>query len=197
MIRTLGKLALFSLIILCLVGLLIFFMTGLSRCCSADDEANGKTRKGIGVTTELPVEDRMDIDEAYRSTERYLVDLISPTYQELGLEPLSTTEPHDEFTLRLWTNLGGRGDPKLLIVRLGGSEDQAVFSDIKRSDPRDLSRVSLTDPKSGWYEFEYALRERLSTPRALSRDAYFYLDRDEPIILMANGDHRLEPALRI
>ncbi|MCC6329734.1 MAG: hypothetical protein IT174_14560 [Acidobacteria bacterium] len=138
--------------------------------------------------------DIIEIDP-YESADAYCGDLIEKISPKLGLAPLAKTNAGPEqFQFRLWTNLCGLADPKLLDVRSGGKENSAVFFNInRRADAIKSPGQRLASPKSGWNKMLFEMRNRLTTPKGLVRDPNFDLDRDESVILLEvldKGDYR-------
>jgi hypothetical protein len=164
-------------------------------CLAPDQGVNRNTIVIVPVNTDVPSGgDLIEID-SYEFADAYCENLIKEISPKLGLAPLAKTAARpEEFVFRLWTNLGGLPDPKLLGVRSGGGENNAYFFDINRHPYSiKLRREHLASPKSGWNKMLFELRSRLTTPKGLVRDPQFDLMRDEPVILLevlVKGEYR-------
>ncbi len=165
-----------------------------SGCLSTDQGINRKTNRGGQVNADVPSGgDLIEID-SYEFVEEGLTTDIKKISQKLGLAPLPKTARPEKFEFRIWINLGGLGDAKLLIVRSSGNENHAYFFDINRAlDPIRFRTEHLASPKSGWSRMLFEMRSRLTTPKGLVRDPQFELARDEPLILLEvldKGEYR-------
>lgn len=165
-----------------------------SGCLFTDQRVNRNTNESVQVNADLPSGgDLIEID-SYEFIEEGLTTDIKKISQKLGLAPLPKTARPEEFEFRLWTNLGGLGDARSLIVRSSGSENHAYFFDINRAlDPIRFRKEHLASPKSGWNRVLFEVRNRLTTPKGLVRDPQFQLSRDEPVILLEvldKGEYR-------
>lgn len=164
-------------------------------CLATDQGANRNTNEVVQAVGDLPSGgDIIEIDP-YESVDASCGDLIEKISPKLSLTPLAKTNAGPEqFQFRLWTNLCGLADPKLLDVRAGGKENSAVFFNInRRADSIKSPGRRLAIPKSGWNKMLFEMRNRLTTPKGLVRDPDFDLDRDEPVILLEvldKGDYR-------
>lgn len=178
-----------------LLSVLTSFIILLSSgCLSIDQGVNRNTNQGGQVNADLPSGGDLIQIDSYESADEYLEILIKEISPKLGLVPLAKTGRPEEFELRIWTNLAGLADPKLLGVRSSGSENNAYFFDMnRRADSIKLRRERLASPKSGWNRMLFEVRSRLTTPNGLVRDPQLPLDRDEPVILLEvlfRGEYR-------
>lgn len=178
-----------------LLSVLASFIVLLSSgCLFTDQGVNRNTNQSSQVNVDVPNGgDLIEID-SYEFVEDSLTTDIKKISQKLGLVALPKTAPPEKFEFRIWTNLGGLGDAKLLIIRSSGNENDADFFDINRAlDPNRFRRENLSSPKSGWSGMLFNLRNRLTTPKGLVRDPQFQLSRDEPVILLEvldKGEYR-------
>jgi hypothetical protein len=167
----------------------------LSTGCPATDQMAGRnTNETRPVNADLPSGgDIIEIDR-YEWADDGLEDLIKDISPKLGMAPLTKASRPEEFEFRIWTNLAGLGDPKLLGIRSSSSENNAFFFDMNRgADTIKLRRDHLANPKSGWNKMLFAVRSRLTTPKGLVRDPQFQLRRDEPVSLLEvldKGEYR-------
>jgi len=166
--------------------MLIFFVSLLTVGCQSDGTAvNRNTNVDVQVMAELPSVGPLIELDLYESADNYCESLIATTAPKLGLAPLSQIDRPDEFEFRIWTNLGGLRDPKLLVGRSSGSTNSALFFDLYRCVTSLKSRGKhQADPKSGWNKMIFEMRRRLTNPKGLVRDPQFSLDRDEPMIVL-------------
>jgi hypothetical protein len=165
-----------------------------SGCSAADKETNRNTNQGGQVNADIPSGgDLIEID-SYEFVEEGLTTDIKTISPRIGLAPLPKTARPEEFEFRIWTNLGGLGDAKVLSVRSTENENHADFFDINRAlDPLRFRRASPANPRSGWNKMLFEVRSRLTTPKGLVRDPQFELSRDEPLILLEvldKGEYR-------
>ena len=179
-----------SVLLSVLMSFVILLSTG---CLATDQRVNRNTNESVQANADLASGgDLIEIDD-YESADEYLENLIKEISPKLGLAKLPKNARPEEFEFRIWTNLGGLADPKLLIVRLSGTENNAYFFDIHRAlDPIRFRREHLAGPKSGWNRLPFELRSRLTTPKGLIREPQFRLSRDEPVILLEvlDGEYR-------
>lgn len=167
-----------------ILSILASFILLSSGCPFVDQDATRNTNESGQVNTDIPTGRLIEVD-SYTSVEDSLVKGIKKIYIKLRLAPLPETAQPEEFEFRLWTNLGGLGDAKLLVVRLTVNDKHAYFFDIhKAMDPIRFRKENLASPKSDWNELPYQVRSRLTTPKGLVRDPQFPLARDEPLILL-------------
>lgn len=171
------------------------FIILLSSCCLfSDKQVNRNTNESVQVNPNLPSGgDLIEID-AYEFAKEGLTADIKKISQELGLFPFPKTARTEELEFRLWTELGGLGDAKLLTVRSSGNMNNAYFFDIGSAlNPTRFRKKPLAKPKSGWNRMLFEVRSRLTTPKGLVRDPQFSLSRDEPVILLEvldKGEYR-------
>lgn len=171
---------------LVLLSVLMSFIILLSSgCLSTDREVNRNTNQASQVNADVPSGgDLIEID-SYELVEEHLTTDIKEILPKLRLAPLPKTARPEKFEFRLWSNLGGLGDAKLLIFRSSGNEKHADFFDINsRTDPIRFRKEQLASPKSDWNRMLFEMRNRLTTPKGLVRDPKFELARDEPLILL-------------
>ena len=180
---------------LILLSVLTSFVVLLSAGCLATDQAvDRNANENVQVSADLPSGgDIIEID-FYEAADGDLGNLIEEISPKLGLAVLAKMARPKEFEFRIWTNLGGLGDPKLLGVRFNGINNDAYFFDMDRHvDSIKLRKEHLASPKSGWNRMLFVMRSRLTTPKGLVRDPQFSLDRDEPVILLEvldKGEYR-------
>lgn len=178
-----------------LISALTFLAAFLSAgCLVSGQKVNQNSDERVQVTADLPAEgDFIEID-LYESSENHLENLVGEISRILELTPLPKTAQPEELEFRVWTNLGGLGNPKLLGVRSVGTDNNAYFFDINRHPfSIKLRRDRLAVPKSGWEKMLFELKSRLITPKGLVRDPQFRLNRDEPLILLEvldKGEYR-------
>lgn len=177
-------------------GLTLFMFLLLIGCLTTDQEVNRNTNHAGPVISNLPSgRDLIEID-SYELVEGHIAKDIEQISEKLGLTQLQKNVRLEEFEFRIWTNFGGRGDPKLLGLRkeTKGSDNNAYFFEMGRhAESIKLRKDHLPVPKSGWNKVLFELRSRLTTPKGLVRDPNFDLNRDEPVILLevlANGEYR-------
>lgn len=154
-------------------------------CSSTNQSISQNSNKSVQVNAELPSGgDLIEID-FYEFADKDIGDLIKEISPKLGFAPLVKTVGPKGFEFRIWTNLGALADPKLLGVRLSGTETKAYLFEMDRRAERIKSRRDkLASPKSGWNKMLFEVRSRLTTPRGLVRDPQFRLGRDEPVIAL-------------
>ena len=174
-----------------LMALVVLLLAG---CLATDRTVNRNTNENVQVSADLPSGgDLIEID-LYEAANEYLENLVKEIQKKLGLVPLAKTGRPEEFEFRIWTNLGGLADPKLLGVRSSGSENIAYFFDMNiGADSIKLRKEHIASPKSGWNHMLFEVRSRLTTPKGLVRDPYFSLNRDEPVIFLEvldKGEYR-------
>jgi hypothetical protein len=163
-------------------------------CLAPDQGVNRNTIVIVPVNTDVPSGGDLIQIDSYESADEYLEILIKEISPKLRLVSLAKTIRPEEFEFRIWTNLAGLADPKLLGVRFNGIDNDAYFFDMnRRADSIKLRREHLAIPKSGWNRMIFDVRSRLTTPKGLVRDPQFSLDRDEPLILLEvldKGEYR-------
>lgn len=180
---------------LVLLSVLTSFIILLSSgCLFTDREVNRNTNQDGQLNADVPNGgDLIEIDP-YEFVEEGLTTDIKKISSKLGLASLPKIARPEEFEFRIWANLGGLGDAKLLMVRSSGNENHAYFFDINRAlDPIRFRTEHLASPKSGWNRMLFEVRSRLTTPRGLVRDPQFELARDEGVILLEvldKGEYR-------
>lgn len=168
-----------------LVSILTSCVILLSSGCLATDQGVNRNTFIVPVNTDVPSGGHLIEIDSYEVVEEHLVKDIEKISQKLGFAPLPKTAQSEKFELRIWTNLGGLGDPKLLGVRSNGTENNAYFFDMNRhAEQIKLRREHLASPKSGWNRMPFEVKSRLTTPKGLARDPNFDLNRDEPVILL-------------
>jgi len=169
---------------------LISILVVSSACVGSDRGSANNTNQVIFEVAEVPSGGPIILSDRYeyldRSVERDLVLLA----KDLGLPELPKNPDPERFEFRLWTNLGGLGDGRVLAVRADGTEFRADFCAFRfqvggaKIDKTKIDKKKLGEPRSGWHRIAYPFTSRLTTPQGLRRDPNFELQRDEPIILL-------------
>ena len=179
--------------LLSVLASLIIFLS--SACVATDQRVDRNTNGSRQVDAHLPSGGDIIETDSYELAEERSVKLIKIISRKLGLAPLQNTARPEEFEFRIWTDLGGLGDPKLLGVRSNRTAHNAYFFYMDRhADELKLRREHLASPRSGWNRMLFDVRNRLTTPKGLVRDPQFPLDRDEDLILLEvvdKGEYRL------
>ena len=155
-----------------------------------------KVREGTNVqaaTTPASSGNLIETDP-YEFVGESLKEDVNTISKRLDLAPLPKTSDANVFEFRLWTNLGGLGDAKLLRIRTERDQYRATFFNVHRGlDPTDFKKADLIAPRSGWSKVLSDTRNLLSAPKGLVRDPHFDLCRDEPVILLEvfdKGEYR-------
>ena len=186
-----GLKCLWSSFLFSVMSFVILLSTG---CLATDQGVNRNMNESVRVNADLPSGGDLIETDSYESVEELLTTDINNISPKLGLAPLPKTARPEEFEFRIWTNLDGLGDPRLLGVHSNRKENNAYFFDIGRdADHIKSRREQLASPKSGWNKMLFEVRSRLTTPKGLVRDPHFSLNRDEPLILLEvldRGEYR-------
>ncbi len=113
-------------------------------------------------------------------------DLSTKRHQNSNLPPLSKAARSEVFEFRIWTNLGGLSDPKLLrVYSINSGNSGSIFDLTREKGSLELRKKEpLPAPLSGWNKMLFEVRSRLSTPKGLVREPQFSLNRDEPLIVL-------------
>jgi len=159
----------------------------LASGCTSNDKANSRNaNENSQIRYELPSGgDIIEID-LYEMSDNLIDQEVRKISSRLGIVPLAKIGRSDEIEYRLWTNLGGNVDPKLLGVYSNRVENRGYFVDIKKDNDYavQLRNDDLAIPNAGWNKMLFELRSKLTTPKGLVRDPQFSLYRDEPLILL-------------
>lgn len=181
-----------SLVFLALASFVCLLLTG----CLADGlGVNRNTNESAVTKADLPSGGHLIEVDLYESADNYCESLINETSPKLGLAPLPQAARSGVFEFRIWTNLGGLSDPKLLRVHSITSGNSGNIFDLTREiGTLELRKKEpLSAPHSGWNNMLFEVRRRLTTPKGLVRDPNFSLQRDEPLIVLEvldKGDYR-------
>ncbi len=160
----------------------------LLSACSASDRSN--TNQVIFEVAEVPSGGPIILSDRYEDLDRSVEMDLMLFAKDLGLSELPRNPDPDRFEFRLWTNLGGRGDGRVLAVRADVTEFRADFVAFgfqaggTKIDKTKIDKKKLGEPRSGWHRIAYPFTSRLTTPQGLRSDPYFELHRYEPIILL-------------
>lgn len=169
------------LVLSSILALAILLVAG---CLSNDQIVTRNTNLSVTAPPELPSGGRLIEIDPYEAADTYLANDMETLLPKLRLSPLPQTARPNEFMFRMWTNLGGLVDPKLLGFDFNGIDNEAFFFKMDRGAYAKSRRERLEAPKSGWNKMISELKSRLTTPKGLVRDPQFSLQRDEPLILL-------------
>jgi hypothetical protein len=153
-------------------------------CVTSDHADSGNKNASIPVTGDLPSGGRLIEIDSYDFADKYLEKDLETILPKLGLSPLTQISNREDFKFRIWTDLGGLVDPRLLGVDFNGRENEAYFFKMDRGAYAKSRKQVLTSPRSGWNQMILELKSRLTTPKGLIRDPQFSLERDEPLIAL-------------
>lgn len=166
---------------------LISFVCILSTGCLTDGPGvNRNTNESAVTKAELPSGGHLIEVDLYESADNYCERLINETSPKLELAPLSKAARSEVFEFRIWTNLGGLSDPKLLrVYSINSGNSGSIFDLTREKGSLELRKKEpLPAPLSGWNKMLFEVRSRLSTPKGLVREPQFSLNRDEPLIVL-------------
>lgn len=188
--RERGGVGMLSFQIFATIGLMVIVNAG---CVTDANKARNVNQVNIEVA-EVPSGGFIILSDPYESTDQLVEKDLEGLSRALGLSVFPRTPEHDRFELRLWTNLGGLGDARLLAVRADGNEFRAEFIAFGyRDGEMRVEKRQLSEPRSGWHRIAFPLTSKLTTPMGLRRDPHFELQRDEPLILLEviqRGEYR-------
>lgn len=168
-------------------GLTLFIFLLSTGCLTTDQGIHQNTNVNIHVGVAGPGGGEIIEIDFYEVVDNSIVNVLEEISPKLGLTPLARADRSEEFEFRIWTNLDGVGNPKLLGLRKNEkeSENNAYFFEINRHPYSiKLRKDHLPVPKSGWNRMLSEFRNRLTTPKGLVRDPNFDLGRDEPVIFL-------------
>lgn len=132
--------------------------------------------------------------DRYDTTDEAIGAVLESHCRLLGLPKLDRNADPEHFEFRVWTNLEGLGDTRLLSVRSDGVENRGDFFVLRThgGDTKSEKR-KLAQPRSGWHNIAFPFTSRLTTPQGLRREPVFEIGRDEPLILLEvvqRGEYR-------
>lgn len=175
-------------------GLVFFVFCSLSSCTPAGHEKPPSSNQIVLEVAEVPNGGFVIELDRYDTTDEAIGAVLESHCRLLGLPKLDRNADPEHFEFRVWTNLEGLGDTRLLAVRSDGVENRGDFFALRThgGDTKSEKR-KLAQPRSGWHNIAFPFTSRLTTPQGLRREPVFEIGRDEPLILLEvvqRGEYR-------
>lgn len=166
----------------------------LCSCTPAGHEKPPNSNQIVLEVAEVPNGGFVIELDRYDTTDEAIGAVLESHCRLLGLPKLDRNADPEHFEFRLWTNLEGLGDTRLLAVRSDGVENRGDFFALRThgGDTKSEKR-KLAQPRSGWHNIAFPFTSRLTTPQGLRREPVFEIGRDEPLILLEvvqRGEYR-------